>query len=949
MDLLILANAADDVSAMDTVPDVSSPEEVYEIVSGDSLDFDSWTSLISDIEKTYSDNIKAISSVYESFLSWFPLCHEYWKRYANHMARLCTAEKAVQVFEQAVQSATYSVGLWVDYCSFCIHAFADPTDIRRTFERGLSFVGKDFLCHKLWDLYISFELSQQQWSFLAHILVRALNFPSKSLHKYYDNFREFTSFVEEDMSCAENCNLEPFSADSNVEIATFNDEIYDAIKELQDSSSVELRTKALHKFIAIAEQFYSKSCQLHERIDYFENYVDRDFYNVKPLDDEELQNWHNYLDFIEKQDDFDWAVKLYERCLIPCADYPEFWMRYVEFIESKGGRELAIFALERATQVFLKNVSEVHIYNASFRERIGDFDGARAAFHLCDTESDSSVIDTVVKKANMETRLGNMDTALEIYDKALKMAAEKDKMHIIPTLYIHFFRLKFLITGSADAAINLLLEGIQQVPHSRLLLEELINFAMMHEGSKHLYVVDSIIAATITSDSQGLSSKDREDLSLLYLKFVDYCGTIHDIRKAWNRHLKCFPHLIRSSSSHKYHLNRLSNKLKEPTEKVPGVVAKQPSRVHKIKHISSVSAVENHKSLASKSQGINPDKSTSNQYKEKGSHKSVKKKARMQSEDNTAVKLKRLKRQPSNYASKDVTQQKGGHENDVEVSVKPVSFDNLSLCTQEDEPISLEDAMPSVTHDDSNKKQTETDEHEPEADTQHISSQSAKTCKTDETPTASELTAHIVDLNQMPNQDHQNPNTENTQPQNSSSSLQLHLLPQLLQSMVQTVQSSEPQPGLIQNQQTYNQMWQYQYQQQQNQQMQQYYQQQQQQQAYMQQHQFHPQQYQLSQLQEQQMQQWLYMQQMYQQMPHNLQQNQQQQIAAMSNQIWNGSHDRQGQGMMPTLTANTYNVAYAQHNADVAAQPMTTSALTNIASPSNRLQSFKSHHSTSFE
>lgn len=53
----------------------------------------------------------------------------------------------------------------------------------------------------------------------------------------------------------------------------------------------------------------------------------------------------------------------------------------------------------------MQNVSEVHIYNASFRERIGDFDGARAAFHLCDAESDSSIVETVIKEANMETRL----------------------------------------------------------------------------------------------------------------------------------------------------------------------------------------------------------------------------------------------------------------------------------------------------------------------------------------------------------------------------------------------------------------------------------------------------------------------------------------------------------------------------------------------------------------
>lgn len=29
-------------------------------------------------------------------------------------------------------------------------------------------------------------------------------------------------------------------------------------------------------------------------------------------------------------------------------------MRYVEFMETKGGREIAMFALERATEIFLK-------------------------------------------------------------------------------------------------------------------------------------------------------------------------------------------------------------------------------------------------------------------------------------------------------------------------------------------------------------------------------------------------------------------------------------------------------------------------------------------------------------------------------------------------------------------------------------------------------------------
>lgn len=48
------------------------------------------------------------------------------------------------------------------------------------------------------------------------------------------------------------------------------------------------------------------------------------------------------------------VVKLYERCLIACARYPEYWIRYVLCMEASGSMELAENALARATQVFVK-------------------------------------------------------------------------------------------------------------------------------------------------------------------------------------------------------------------------------------------------------------------------------------------------------------------------------------------------------------------------------------------------------------------------------------------------------------------------------------------------------------------------------------------------------------------------------------------------------------------
>lgn len=77
------------------------------------------------------DNVEKIRLVYDSFLSEFPLCHGYWRRYADHKMRLCAVDEVVEVFERAVQSATYSVAVWVDYCNFSVLTFEDPSDIRR--------------------------------------------------------------------------------------------------------------------------------------------------------------------------------------------------------------------------------------------------------------------------------------------------------------------------------------------------------------------------------------------------------------------------------------------------------------------------------------------------------------------------------------------------------------------------------------------------------------------------------------------------------------------------------------------------------------------------------------------------------------------------------------------------------------------------------------------------
>lgn len=46
----------------------------------------------------------------------------------------------------------------------------------------------------------------------------------------------------------------------------------------------------------------------------------------------ELHNWREYLQFMESQGDVEATIDVFERCLIPCANYTEIWLRYVDFL-----------------------------------------------------------------------------------------------------------------------------------------------------------------------------------------------------------------------------------------------------------------------------------------------------------------------------------------------------------------------------------------------------------------------------------------------------------------------------------------------------------------------------------------------------------------------------------------------------------------------------------------
>lgn len=64
---------------------------------------------------------------------------------------------------------------------------------------------------------------------------------------------------------------------------------------------------------------------------------------MKPLERGQLKNWNEYLDHEikaqedkkEEDKDDELVTVLFERCLIACALYEEFWLKYANWLRAK--------------------------------------------------------------------------------------------------------------------------------------------------------------------------------------------------------------------------------------------------------------------------------------------------------------------------------------------------------------------------------------------------------------------------------------------------------------------------------------------------------------------------------------------------------------------------------------------------------------------------------------
>ncbi|KAL9112501.1 MAG: hypothetical protein Q9227_003343 [Pyrenula ochraceoflavens] len=273
------------------------------------------------------------------------------------------------------------------------------------FERGAACVGLDFLAHPFWDKYLEFNERMESFDAIFAVLSRIIHIPMHQYARYFERYRQL----------AQQRPL-PELLPANI-LAQYRSEIENeglGIKAGRSEAEVEreLRTRTYNYHLEI---FHRTQTETTKRWTY-ESEIKRPYFHVTDLDDSQLTNWRKYLDYEETEGDYVRTSFLYERCLVTCAQYDEFWLRYARWMLAQPRKEEEVRNIYQRASCFYVPIAKptARLQYAYFEEMCGRVEVAKE-IHQAILVSLPGHIETIISLANLCRRHGGLDAAIEVY------------------------------------------------------------------------------------------------------------------------------------------------------------------------------------------------------------------------------------------------------------------------------------------------------------------------------------------------------------------------------------------------------------------------------------------------------------------------------------------------------------------------------------------------------
>ena len=302
-------------------------------------------------------------------------------------------------------------------------------------------MGLDFLSHPFWDKYIEFEERTEGASDrIFHILGRVILIPMHQYARYFERYRQ----MAHGRPVADTV---PSAQLNHYRIEIENEGIGFKAGRTDVEVERELRQRIDQYHIEI---FTRTQTETTKRWTY-EQEIKRPYFHVTELDEGQISNWRKYLDYEEAEHDYIRTQFLYERCLVTCAMYDEFWLRYARWMLAQSGKDQEVRNIYQRASCFYVPIAlpQVRLQYAFFEEMAGRIDIAKA-IHDAILKEIPSHVETIVSLANLSRRHGGLDAAIEIYKT--QIGSQAVEISAKAALVAQWAQLLWRTKGSAQEA-----------------------------------------------------------------------------------------------------------------------------------------------------------------------------------------------------------------------------------------------------------------------------------------------------------------------------------------------------------------------------------------------------------------------------------------------------------------------------------------------------------------
>ncbi|KAM9850353.1 pre-mRNA-processing factor 39 isoform 2-T2 [Aulostomus maculatus] len=554
-------------------------EHLWTAAHDNPLDFTSWTDLLQYCEQ--ESHITASRRALEAFLARYPLCYGYWKKFADLERRAGYNTKAEEVCVRGLQSIPLSVDLWIHYINLLLGTLdmnlpESPRRIRSVFEDAVAAAGLDFHSDRLWDLYIEWEKEQGNMRNAAAVLDRVLKVPTQLYNTHYDKFKVHLSSHEpkEVLSPEEYEELRTLCRQSQkagrAEQAQEKEEERPPGEEEpatpEGTDTEELMQKIRDQVLVHRDKVYQENEGEVRKRWHFEDAIKRPYFHVKPLDRLQLRAWHTYLDWElaqlnkDSQDSSqdpnqaptevtedtahpqggaeeskvahdDHRVRiLFERCLIACALYEEFWNRYIQYLEPWSPEE-ARAVYRRACEIHLTYRPNIHLQWATFEERHGDLSEARRVLEALEKSLPGLAV-VRLRRAALERRAGQLEQSEALLWDAVTESKEKPTLHAFYS--IKLARLLLKLGRNPSRARRVLQEALEISPDNDKLHLNLLELELSGDPWASAEAVQECVNRALSAPLAPHTKILFSQRGLQYAE--DYSNSIQSVLTVYEEH-----------------------------------------------------------------------------------------------------------------------------------------------------------------------------------------------------------------------------------------------------------------------------------------------------------------------------------------------------------------------------------------------------------------------------